>query len=142
MSIIILLLVWLKSGVVPVMVCFMMCLPIVYTNTLEGFASIDDKLMEMAKVFKVNRRNIISKIVIPSLMPHIYSAIMLCIGFSWKAVVTAEVMSSPQFSVGYNLYTTKLYLNTDELFAWTIVVVIISIIFERALKRLIKNEQH
>lgn len=137
MSIIILLLVWLKGGLVPIMVCFLLCFPIIYTNTLEGIKNIDEKLLEMAHVFKVSKRNVFKKIILPSLKPHINSGVIICIGFSWKAVVTSEVLVAPKYSIGYNLYLTKLYLNTTELFAWTLVVVIISILLEKIFKKVL-----
>ena len=73
-------------------------------------------------------------------MPHIYSALSISLGFSWKSVVAAEVLSSPKYSMGFNLYETKLYLNTSELFAWTIAIIIVSIIFEKGLKSLLPQK--
>jgi NitT/TauT family transport system permease protein len=134
-SIILLALVWFSSSFVPVVACVLMCFPIFYTNTLAGIRSVDKELLEMAAVFKVSRKNVITDINIPSVLPHLYSALSVCLGFSWKSVVAAEVLSSYKYSIGYNLYTTKMYLNTTDLFAWTITVILISVIIEKVLKR-------
>lgn len=138
MSIIILLLVWLKGSNVPVMVCILLCFPVIYTNTLEGLTNVDPQLLEMAKVFKIPRWRKYREIIYPSVRPYLFSSIMVVIGFSWKAVVTAEVLSAPKYSMGYNLYNTKLYLNTEELFAWTIVIIIFSLLIEKVFKRIIQ----
>lgn len=137
MSVIMLSLVWFSSSFVPAFSCILLCLPIFYTNTLSGINSVDKSLLEMALIFKVRHRRVIQEIVIPSVLPHIYSALAVCLGFSWKSVVAAEVLSSPKYSMGFNMYATKLYLDTPALFAWTLTIIIISLIVEKGLKRIL-----
>jgi len=137
MSVIVLALVWFSSSFVPVFSCVLLCLPIFYTNTLSGIRAVDKNLLEMATVFKVKHRRVIQEIVIPSVLPHIYSALAVCLGFSWKSVVAAEVLSSPKYSMGFNMYATKLYLDTPALFAWTLTIIVISLIVEKSLKRIL-----
>ncbi|MGI5849600.1 MAG: ABC transporter permease [Christensenellales bacterium] len=137
MSIIVLALVWFSASFVPVFSCVLLCFPIFYTNTLTGIKSVDRELLEVAFVFNVRRRRIITQISIPSVLPHVYSALSVCLGFSWKSVVAAEVLSSPKYSMGFKLYATKLYLDTSGLFAWTITIIIVSLIVEKGLKRIL-----
>jgi len=137
MSIIILALVWFKASYVPVFSCVLLCFPIFYANTLAGIKSVESGYLELAKVYRIKRARVIREITMPSVLPHVYAAISITLGFSWKSVVAAEVLSSPKYSMGYNLYETKLYLETSELFAWTIAIIIISIIVERVLKKLL-----
>ncbi len=137
MSVIMLALVWFSSSFVPVFSCILLCLPIFYANTLSGIKSVDNELLELAHVYRVKRRRIIADITLPSVMPHIYSAISVCLGFSWKAVVAAEVLSSPKYALGYRLYATKLALDTTAMFAWTVTIIIISLIVEKGLKRIL-----
>jgi NitT/TauT family transport system permease protein len=136
-SIIVLALVWFNSSFVPVFSCVLLCFPIFYTNTLSGIKSVDKELLEMAAVFDVKQKRVLTGISIPSVLPNVYSALSICLGFSWKSVVAAEVLSSPKYSMGYNLYSTKLYLDTPGLFAWTITIIIISIAVEKGLKRIL-----
>ncbi len=137
MSVIVLALVWFSSSFVPVFSCVLLCLPIFYTNTLSGLRSVDKNLLEMAEIFKVRRHRVIREIVVPSVLPNIYSALSVCLGFSWKSVVAAEVLSSPKYSMGYQLYATKIYLDTPELFAWTLTIIVISLAVEKGLKRVL-----
>ncbi|MDD5018161.1 MAG: ABC transporter permease subunit [Eubacteriales bacterium] len=134
MSIIVLALVWFSESFVPVFSCVLLCFPIFYTNTLTGIRSVSGNLLEMSAVFRVRRKRVIKEVIIPSVLPHVYSALSVCLGFSWKSVVAAEVLSSPKYSMGFNLYATKLYLNTAELFAWTLTIIVISLIVEKGLK--------
>lgn len=136
-SIIILALVWFDSSFVPVFSCVLLCFPIFYTNTLSGIKSVDKELLEMAAVFGVRQKRVLTGISVPSVLPNVYSALSICLGFSWKSVVAAEVLSSVKYSVGYNLYTTKLSLDIPGLFAWTITIIIISIAVEKGLKHIL-----
>lgn len=135
-SIIVLALVWFSSSFVPIFSCVLLCFPIFFANTLSGIQTVDKDLLELAEVFRVRRRRVIREIIVPSVLPNVYSATSVCLGFSWKSVVAAEVLSSPQYSMGFELYKTKLYLETPELFAWTVAIIVISIIVEKGLKRL------
>jgi len=136
MSIIIIALVWLSTNLVPVFVCFVLCFPIFYTNTLNGINNIDKNLIELCTIYKISSRKKLYELIIPSVKPYILSAIMICIGLAWKSIIAAEVLSAPKFSMGYKLYTTKMYLDIPELFAWTIAVVSFSIIIEKSIKHL------
>lgn len=136
-SVIFLAIVWFNSSFVPVFSCVLLCFPVFYTNTLTGIKAIDKELLEMAAVFSVKHKRIITDISIPSVLPHVYSALSVCLGFSWKSVVAAEVLSSTQYSMGYNLYWSKLNLEITKLFAWTLAIIIISVVLEKGLKRLL-----
>lgn len=124
----------LKPDNVPVLVCWVMCFPIVYTNLLTGLDSMDNSLLEMAKVYRISNRRKISLIYVPSMYPFFSSAMNLMAGMSWKAVVTAEVLSIPKFSLGYELMDAKYYLNTDKLFAYVACIIAISVAFEKLIK--------
>lgn len=137
MAVIILVLLWFRSNNVPIFVCFLMCYPIVYTNILAGLDNIDGELIEMAKVYKVKNSYIIRDIYIPYTTSYIKSALSLTVGLAWKVVVAAEVLAVPKYSMGYNLLNAKIYLETAELFAWTIVIVVLSSIFEKIINQLI-----
>ncbi len=137
MSIIILALVWFQASFVPVFSCILLCFPIFYTNTLSGIKSVDKKYTELAKVYHVKRLRVLREVTLPSVLPHVYAALSVCLGFSWKAVVAAEVLSSPKYSMGFNLLTTKQHLDTPALFAWTIAIIIISLAVEKGIKRLL-----
>jgi len=141
MSFVLLAVIYLNSTLVPVLVCVFLCFPIMYINTQKGMLSIDKKLIEMAELHKVPKRKILTHIKLPSIMHHILSAVLICIGFSWKSVVTAEVISTPLHAIGFNLYKTKIYLDTESLFGWTLVIVLLSILIERIANTLYKKSK-
>jgi NitT/TauT family transport system permease protein len=135
MAVVMLALLWLNSSTMPILVGFLMCFPIVYTNLLVGIENRDETVFEMAKVYRVKRKVFIFKLYIPSLLPSIYSALSLSFGLAWKAVIAAEVLAAPKYGMGYHLLTSKIYLETDRLFSWVILIVVFSTILERLLRK-------
>ncbi len=63
----------------------------------------------------------------------------MCLGIGWKVSVASEVLSTPKYSIGLNLLNAKAMLATEELFSWTIVVVLLSLIFENIFKYYVKK---
>ena len=140
MAIIILALLWFTKNNVPIFVCFLMCYPVAYTNILKGLQEVDKGLLEMSLVFKVKRSYILKDLYLPQTRPYIEAALGMIIGLSWKAVIAAEVLAVPMYSMGYNLMSAKSYLETDILFAWVIIIVVLSSLCERAAKSFMKRE--
>lgn len=130
-SFIILALAWMKSGEVPVFISFLTVVPIVWSNLSEGISSVDNKLLEMAHMYEYSISKKLKKIYMPAVLPYIKSAAVTGVGFAWKSGVAAEVIGNPRFSVGSKLYEAKVYLETPQLFAWTAVIIILSVLFER-----------
>lgn len=130
-SFIILALVWLTGNYVPIFIGFLMVLPVIYSNVFQGIAQVDVKLLEMAKVFRMNRAKKLMKIYIPSVLPYFTAACRTALGLAWKAGVAAEVIGVTQDSIGRQLYYSKIYIETADLFAWTVVVIILSLLLEK-----------
>lgn len=138
MSFIILALLWFSSSNVPIFICFLMCFPIVYSNVIEGIRNTDRTLVEMAKVYGVTKKKILSKIFLPSIRPYILAAVSTTLGLGWKVSVAAEVLSHPRFGIGSNIFNAKVYLDSVELFAWTFVVIILSVCLESLFQKVMK----
>lgn len=140
-SVIFLMLLWVGRDNVPFWIAFMMALPIVWANVREGLLQTDKRLLEMARVFNVPRARVLFKIRIPSLMPYFLSACRSAVALAWKAGIAAEVLCVPEHSIGRAIYEGKTYLITDELFAWTLLVVLISLMIEKGALTLLKVTQ-
>lgn len=132
-SFIILALVWLSSSQVPVFTGLIMVLPIVYGNVEQGIHGVDPQLLEVAWVFRFGRSRTFSQIYLPSVLPTLLAACHTALGLCWKASIAAEVLGVPRQAVGTQLYQAKIYLQTDRLMAYTLVVVALSIGMERAM---------
>lgn len=130
-SFVVLLLIWWGSRNLSVSVCFLIVLPNIYLGTLEGIRNTDKKLLEMAKVFCLSRQTCFFYIYRPALKPFINSSLKLALGMCWKSGVAAEVIGTPEFSIGEQLYFSKIHLDMADLFAWTAVIILLSICFEK-----------
>ena len=130
-SFIILVLIWVPSRNLSVVISFLMVFPILYTNVLDGILSTDPKLLEMADVFALPHAVRIRYIYVSQVLPFFRTGCSIGLGLCWKAGVAAEVIGIPDGSIGEKLYNAKVYLNTPDLFAWSVVIVLISLLFEK-----------
>lgn len=137
-SFVILVLLWVKSKNLSIVISFLMVLPVIYTNIRDGIRQTDPKLLEMAEVFCLTPYRRFRYIYLPAVMPYFISACSVGLGFCWKSGIAAEVIGLPDNSIGEQLYEAKLYLMTPELFAWTFVIVAVSVIFEKLIMKLIR----
>ena len=136
-SFIILALLWIGRDVLPAFITALMVLPVVWSNVSAGLAGRDRQLLELAEVYRLPRLRVLRQITIPSVLPHFRAALRSSLGMGWKAGIAAEVLTVPALSIGKNIFEAKLYLETAELFAWTLTVIVLSLIIERVLLRLV-----
>lgn len=130
-SFIILLLIWVPSHSLSIVISFMMALPIIYTNLCEGLHATDPAMLELADVFEVPTARRVRYLYLSQLLPYLRSACAVSIGLCWKSGIAAEVIGIPKGSIGERLYEAKIYLDTPDLFAWTVVIVSLSMLFGR-----------
>lgn len=138
-SFIILALVWLSSSNVPILAGVLMVMPVVFANVREGIDSTDKQLLEMARMFGWGRWKTWRRVVIPTVLPTFVAACEACVGLCFKATIAAEVIGVPKNAIGTQLYNAKIYLETDALLAWTLVVILLSMSIERLLKVLFER---
>ena len=136
-SFVILLLIWVRTPYLSISISFLMALPIIYIAVLEGLLSTDQQLIEMADVYQIHGWQRIKAIYLSQLMPSLKTATSLAMGFCWKSGIAAEVIGLPAFSIGEHLYNAKVYLDTPALFAWTLVVIVMSALGEKIVMRLV-----
>ncbi|MGM9614558.1 MAG: ABC transporter permease [Oscillospiraceae bacterium] len=132
-SFILLVLIWVGRDILPMVIVVLMVMPVVWGNVSAGIAATDGKLLQMAKLYRFGVQRTVTRVYVPAVMPHFLSACRTSLGLAWKAGVAAEVLTVPQLSIGRHLYEAKLYLETVDLFAWTVVVIALSLLIEKLL---------
>ena len=130
-SFIILVLLWFSGKNLSVIISMLMVFPVIYMNVLEGIRSADEKLLEMAQVFRLSVGKKLLYIYLPAVAPFFFSACSVSLGLCWKSGIAAEVIGTPDGSIGAVFYQAKIFLQTSELLAWTVVVVAVSVAFEK-----------
>ena len=130
-SFVILALIWTGAKNLSVFISFMVVYPMIHVSTHAGLCSTDPNLLEMARIFHVPIWKKAMYIYRTSLYPYLRSSAKTALGMGLKSGIAAEVIGVPDGSIGAGLYMSKIYLSTADLFAWTLVIVLISILFEK-----------
>jgi len=138
-SFVILVLLWVSSRDLSIIISLFIGFPVIYSNVLMGLDSTDRKLIEMARVFRIPFLTQLRAIYLYQVLPFLRSGLAVAIGLCWKSGVAAEVIGIPAGSIGEKLYKAKVYLETPDLFCWTLVIVLLSIGCEKLLAFLMKQ---
>ena len=138
-SFIVLSLIWLTSAKLATFVVFMATLPVVYNNVLQGLGSVDQAQKEAAQMLHAGWLRTVRSVMIPGIKPYLLSAASTGCGMAFKAGVAAEVVALVAGSIGEQIYMSKVYFETAGLFAWTLVIIIISFVFEKLFTLILKG---
>jgi len=138
-SFVILALIWTGAENLSVFISFLVVYPVIHVNTAAGLSHADKKLLEMAKVFRVPLWRQAAHIYRISLYPYLESGLKTALGMGFKSGIAAEVIGVPDGSIGEGLYMAKIYLSTAELFAWTLTIIAVSTVFEKAVLLIFKR---
>ncbi|MBR3894953.1 MAG: ABC transporter permease subunit [Clostridia bacterium] len=138
-SFIILAFLWIGSANVPSFITLLIVLPVVWTNLDEGLSQIDPQLSEVAKVFRMSFGRRMRLLILPSVKPYFISACRASLGLAWKAGIAAEIITMPRHHIGTMIGEGKLYLETTDMFAWTVTVILLSLVIELLFTSLLKR---
>lgn len=138
---ILLLYLWVNRTRIPGVVSALMVLPVIWGNLDAGLRSTDGQLLELARAYRFSRWKTVRLVYLPSLRPHLRSAAATAMGLAWKSGVAAEVLCLPRLGIGAQISRAKQTFETADLFAWTAVVILLSLLMERALTRLIRRPE-
>ncbi|MDD2971151.1 MAG: ATP-binding cassette domain-containing protein [Lachnospiraceae bacterium] len=130
-SFVVILLIWFGAERLSIWVAFLIVLPNLYFQVLEGLHATDRKLLEMGKVYGVSAWNRAWYIYRPALRPFLMSGCKVSVGMAWKSGVAAEIIGLPAQSVGERIYMSKIYLDTAGVLSWTVVCIILSFLVEK-----------
>lgn len=138
-SFIILALVFVGKKYVPTLICFMMVCPVVFGAVSNGISLRDKDIIEMLNTFNVKPLKKLVVFQIPSILPFLAEGCITSLGLAWKAGIAAEVLCTPKNTIGIELYESKLYLETTDVFCWTLVVIVLSLVLESVLKKIVSK---
>lgn len=112
-------------------ISFLMALPIIYTNILSGIRNVETKYIELAEIFDVRGIKKFLYVYVSNIFPFFYSACSLSLGLCWKSGIAAEVIGIVRNTIGERVYDSKIYLDTLNLFTWTLIIIFLSFVFEK-----------
>ena len=133
------LLLWLTvSGqMLTVFIGFIMVLPIIYQNLLEGYDSIDKNLYEVTLIYNFSSFKRFRLLTLPTLLSYFSPAVVTSIGLAFKSQIAAEIIAYTNKSIGQYIYDANFALDTPSVFAWALVIVSFSISLEALCKKLL-----
>ena len=130
---------WIPAALLPSFISALMVIPIIWSHVDAGLSSADKRYSELGRVYGMREREIILRIRLPLLAPHLRAGCITGLGIAWKSGVAAEVICNPSGSVGALLQKGKAAIEYEEVFAVTLSVVLLSLLLERLLKRIWKK---
>ena len=137
-SFIVLAMILIGAAKVPSLITFLIVLPVVWTNLDEGFQRIDKQLFELTCVYHFSYWKRLRTLIFPSLSPFFFSACRAAFGLAWKAGISAEILAMPPYSIGTMIGDAKTYILTSDVFAWTLTVIVLSLIIEVGFSALLR----
>ncbi|MCD8103699.1 MAG: ABC transporter permease subunit [Lachnospiraceae bacterium] len=140
-SFILLVYLWVTRKNIPGCIATLMVLPIVWSSLRTGLESVDKKLLEMAKAYRFGRLKTIRLIWLPSLRPFLDSGLSTGLGLAWKSGIAAEVICPPRYAIGTELSKAKTALQSPKLYAWTVVIIVLSLALEAALQKILSFQK-
>lgn len=138
-SFILVLWVLMSGDALSVFIGFLMVMPIVYQNITDGLSAVDKDLSEVAFIFNFSRSKRFLLLTMPTLRGYLFPAIITASGLAWKAEIAAEVIAYTKNSIGQGINDAKYNMETPTVFAWTAVIIVLSILLEKSARALMRR---
>ena len=134
---IILLWIAMHGSLLPVFVAFLMVMPIIWQNLIDAYNSISKELIEVADAFELTYRARAKLLIFPALLKYLIPAFITSSGLAWKSEIAAEIIAYTTRSIGQHISDARYNFDTPSVFAWTIVIILMSLTLEKTTKFLI-----
>jgi len=126
------------SNATTIFVVFMTAMPLIITNVWQGTRTVNADFIELAQVLRMPQWKVMTKIYLPTILPYFFSGARLAFGFSWRVSLVAETIGSSS-GVGYRLRQAADLIRTDQVFAWTLTLVIMMATIEMGMLKPLEN---
>lgn len=134
-SIVVILLILFGLTYTPYLITFLMVFPIIYTGVLEGFHQMDKELIDVYRLEQQDWKLALRYIYFPMIKNYVLLSFLQSFGLGIKVLVMAEYLSQSRNSIGNSIYLAKINIQYDFVFAWTIILIIISFMIEYMIHR-------
>lgn len=126
------------SNATTVFVVFMTSMPLILTNVWQGAQTVERQYVELARSFRMSRVQTLLKIYLPTILPYFFSGARLAFGFGWRVSLVAETLGASD-GIGYRLRQAGDLVQTDQVFAWTLLLVSLMLLLEGGLLKPIER---
>lgn len=136
---VVLALIWVDKDNAPFIVGIAIVFPILYDGILNTLTKNDKKLEEMMKIYEVPTLEKVKKVYVPNIIFYILKILVPTISLAFKVVIAGEVHGQPKYGIGASVQLAKMNFDTPTIFAWIVIIAIISLLFELVNKILTKK---
>lgn len=84
----------------------------IYINTYHGIKSVDAGLIEMGKMYGLNRVSLFFNVIFPGALSSILVGIRFSLGMMWMTLIVAETISSSS-GIGYMAMNAREFMQMD-----------------------------
>lgn len=112
-----------------------------FLNIKKGFSSFDQKLLEVGKVLGFNRKQRFFKIILPSAVPDILLGMKVGLGYSWRAIIGAEMIAASS-GLGYFILDAQNMSRSDKVIVGIIVIGLLGVLCDKLFTFLSKKITH
>jgi NitT/TauT family transport system permease protein len=118
------------SNLAPIFTTFMITLPVVASNLVEGVESVDQRLLEMGDVYRLSGREKFVSIVVPSIVQYLVAGMKVGFGLALKVSVIAEIFGVTT-GIGYVMNYSREILATQMVFVWALVMILVMMVTDK-----------
>jgi NitT/TauT family transport system permease protein len=104
--------------------------PIIIVNIREGVKSIDKKYLDLAKIYEIPNKDLITKIYLPQIYPYIMATTRLTISLVWKIVLVVELLGRSD-GVGFQIALFFQNFDITSILAYSFTFIFIVILIEK-----------
>ena len=123
------------SEAAPIVTIVLIVFPFVVMNIWEGTKALEEDLIEMGNAYKANRSLMLRKVLIPQLLPYIFSSLRIALSLSWKIALVAEAFGAGS-GVGQELINWFQDTRVDMMLAWGVSFMIVMVLIDLLVFRL------
>jgi NitT/TauT family transport system permease protein len=117
------------SQIAPIFTIVLIVFPYVVMNIWAGTKALEKDLIAMGKVYKADRALMLRKVLVPQLMPYIFSSLRISLSLSWKIALVAEAFGASS-GVGQKLTYWFQETRVDMMLAWGVSFMIVMVLID------------
>ncbi len=139
----IILILWyaLSDASLAIFVVILIVTPVVWQNVYDGYKSISLEMLEICEAYEASAAKKMKILYLPAATKFLIPSIITSIGLAWKAEIAAEIMTYSNIGRSIQDFKTTSY-DTASVFAWALVIVVMSILLEYLTKFVLTRIKH
>jgi ABC-type nitrate/sulfonate/bicarbonate transport system permease component len=123
---------WVEFRIAFVLV--VVCAPVFLVDALDGMKGVSKDLRDMLRAFRPTRSQLFTKLILPATLPAILTSWKINLSLAIRVVTIAELVGAVT-GIGYGLVVAQELFSVSDVFAWTLILVVVLFVAEAVLTR-------